>query len=400
MGKHSMRMVFVRELSECQTQIRQRFNGVQRQQLYFEQLLSLKESLMVYEKCNTRGIEIRDVQFSNRSVYDTVTTMKRPDMKKAHVQRMAHSQGHQRYHTSRTAVPQSDGEKKFYGQLSDLVTSAPPNDFLFLLHDFSARFGMEWVTYSRIGYPAPLVNRFLVYGILVDFSVWNIFDQGHINLLHFGVTLKEAIFDQHRVCNSILHGNEHVDEAWQTVKGAMLAVFSAVCSTSPIRPQDHWMSARSLSMTDTRKSIPAGNEYDGARKSLKRQIEKSLRKDRELWWTSKTREVEKAFAAGNSRVLYQLIRSTGPRKVMQKVVVRQIHMRRQNDLPYDKFMGTSMLFITFPKTVNSATQVLFLHECKATFKLDDYVRLEITDYLSCVSKRASSVLNSSDDYVC
>ncbi|GAA53977.1 hypothetical protein CLF_111784 [Clonorchis sinensis] len=53
--------------------------------------------------------------------------------------------------------------------------------------------------------------------------------------------------------------------------------------TSPIRPQDHWISARSLSMIDARKSIPAGNEYDGARKSLKRQIVKSLRKDRELW---------------------------------------------------------------------------------------------------------------------
>ncbi|KER31894.1 hypothetical protein T265_01978 [Opisthorchis viverrini] len=50
------------------------------------------------------------------------------------------------------------------------------------------------------------------------------------------------------------------------------------------------------------------------RKSLKRQIVKSLRKDRELWWTSKAREMENAFATGNSRVLYQLIRSTGPRK--------------------------------------------------------------------------------------
>ncbi|KER26834.1 hypothetical protein T265_05969 [Opisthorchis viverrini] len=92
----------------------------------------------------------------------------------------------------------------------------------------------------------------------------------------------------------------------------MLAAFSTVCSTSPIPPQDPWMSSRSLSMIDARKAIPAGNEYDGARKSLKRQI--SLRKDRELWWTSKAREMEKAFATGNSRVLYQLIRSTGPRK--------------------------------------------------------------------------------------
>ncbi|GAA54842.1 hypothetical protein CLF_105790 [Clonorchis sinensis] len=50
-----------------------------------------------------------------------------------------------------------------------------------------------------------------------------------------------------------------VDEAWQNVKEAMLAAFSAVCPTSPIRPQNHWISARSLSMIDARKSIPAGN---------------------------------------------------------------------------------------------------------------------------------------------
>ncbi|KER19089.1 hypothetical protein T265_12014 [Opisthorchis viverrini] len=47
--------------------------------------------------------------------------------------------------------------------------------------------------------------------------------------------------------------------------------------TSPIRLQDHWVSSKSLSMIDARKVIPTGNEYDSARKSLKR-----LRKDREL----------------------------------------------------------------------------------------------------------------------
>ncbi|GAA50552.1 hypothetical protein CLF_104713 [Clonorchis sinensis] len=55
-------------------------------------------------------------------------------------------------------------------------------------------------------------------------------------------------------------GSEHVDEAWRNVKGAMLEAFSAVCPTFPIRPQHHWMSTRSLSMNDARKSIPAGND--------------------------------------------------------------------------------------------------------------------------------------------
>ncbi|GAA52633.1 F-box protein 8 [Clonorchis sinensis] len=51
--------------------------------------------------------------------------------------------------------------------------------------------------------------------------------------------------------NQYCTGSDYVDEAWQNVKGAMLAVFSTVCSTSPIRPQDHWMSAGSLSMLPT-----------------------------------------------------------------------------------------------------------------------------------------------------
>ncbi|GAA48295.1 hypothetical protein CLF_101431 [Clonorchis sinensis] len=69
-----------------------------------------------------------------------------------------------------------------------------------------------------------------------------------------------------------------------------------------------------VSMIDARKAIPPCNEYDGALRSLKRQLVKTLMKDRELWWKSKARYMEKAFATGNSRALYQLIRSTGPTK--------------------------------------------------------------------------------------
>ncbi|GAA56773.1 ATP-binding cassette transporter [Clonorchis sinensis] len=79
-----------------------------------------------------------------------------------------------------------------------------------------------------------------------------------------------------------------------------------------IRPQDHWISSRS--MTDTRKSMPGGNEYDGARKYLKRQLVKSLREDREPWWISKAQEMKKSSATGNSHALYHLMRSTDPRK--------------------------------------------------------------------------------------
>ncbi|GAA50634.1 hypothetical protein CLF_104818, partial [Clonorchis sinensis] len=57
----------------------------------------------------------------------------------------------------------------------------------------------------------------------------------------------------------------------------------------PFSRTDHWTSSRSISMIDIRKSIPAGNEYDGARKSIKRQLVRSLRKDLKLWWITKAK---------------------------------------------------------------------------------------------------------------
>ncbi|GAA47699.1 hypothetical protein CLF_100693, partial [Clonorchis sinensis] len=59
--------------------------------------------------------------------------------------------------------------------------------------------------------------------------------------------------------NQYCTGSEHVDEAWQNVKGAMLAAFSAVCPTSPIRPQDHWMSASPLMYLRTNLSACSSN---------------------------------------------------------------------------------------------------------------------------------------------
>ena len=75
-----------------------------------------------------------------------------------------------------------------------------------------------------------------------------------------------------------------------------------------------WISSHSAALIDARKKICSDHRYDEQRKSLKRRLTKSLRKDREQWWIAKAQEMEKAAAIGNSRVLFQLIRNTGPRK--------------------------------------------------------------------------------------
>jgi hypothetical protein len=94
----------------------------------------------------------------------------------------------------------------------------------------------------------------------------------------------------------------------------MLSAFDTVCPHSSTRPNEHWISSRSAALIEARKALPASTSHDNARRSLKRRITKSLRNDRERWWIAKARDMEKAFATGNSRALFELIRSTGPRK--------------------------------------------------------------------------------------
>ena len=73
-----------------------------------------------------------------------------------------------------------------------------------------------------------------------------------------------------------------------------------------------------------------GELYDTQRKNLKRRIPKSLRTDREHWWVSKARELERADTIGNQRPVFQLIRQTGWRKILSvKLSQRKlIHVSR------------------------------------------------------------------------
>ena len=122
------------------------------------------------------------------------------------------------------------------------------------------------------------------------------------------------------LARKLLETHSHVDDedcledGWRRVKEAMLSAFRTACPAHLIRLNEHWISSRSADLIAARKSIPATSDYDGARRSLKRRIIRSLKNDRERWWISKAQEMEKAFAAGNSRALFQLIRSTGQKK--------------------------------------------------------------------------------------
>ncbi|GAA54036.1 ATP-binding cassette transporter [Clonorchis sinensis] len=121
-----------------------------------------------------------------------------------------------------------------------------------------------------------------------------------------------------------------LEDGWRRVKEAMLSAFRTACPAHLIRLNEHWISSRSADLIAARKSIPASSDYDGARRSLKRRIIRSLKNDRERWWISKAQEMEKAFAAGNSRALFQLIRSTGQKKAgVSETICRAMGLRDQ-----------------------------------------------------------------------
>ena len=115
----------------------------------------------------------------------------------------------------------------------------------------------------------------------------------------------------------------NVEEDWNHIKEAMLSASKAVCPLNPGHAKEHWISTESANLIESRKTIPASNDYDAARKSLRRRIKNSLRRDRERWWLSKARAMEKAFASGDSRTLFQLIRSTGPKVAGVSETIRE-----------------------------------------------------------------------------
>ncbi|XP_018654888.1 hypothetical protein Smp_112270 [Schistosoma mansoni] len=65
---------------------------------------------------------------------------------------------------------------------------------------------------------------------------------------------------------------------------------------------------------DSCKLIPSGSEHDEERKEIRSRLTKSLRNDREQWWATKAKEMEKAAAVGNTRQLFRLIKETGIKK--------------------------------------------------------------------------------------
>ncbi|CAH8520804.1 unnamed protein product [Schistosoma haematobium] len=77
--------------------------------------------------------------------------------------------------------------------------------------------------------------------------------------------------------------------------------------------KNQWISSKSITLMDSRKLVPSGSEHDEERQ-IRSTLRKSLRNDREQWWATKAKEMEKAATIGNTRQLYRLIKETGTNK--------------------------------------------------------------------------------------
>ncbi|CAH8527322.1 unnamed protein product [Dicrocoelium dendriticum] len=112
-----------------------------------------------------------------------------------------------------------------------------------------------------------------------------------------------------------------VEDHWSHIRQALLLAGMSSCGKANCQT-GHWVSTQSLELMNARRRIPAGSEYNEARKNLRAKLRASLKKDLETWWFHRASEMETAAAVGNHRKLFRLIRETGSRKSSVSETIR------------------------------------------------------------------------------
>ena len=106
-----------------------------------------------------------------------------------------------------------------------------------------------------------------------------------------------------------------IDAEWNRIEEAIRSAASNACGvTEKSNAHDHWISTRAIQLMEQRRQLPFEKGYNSAKRSLKRQLNKQLKMDREAWWNEIAGQMEIAAAAGNSGRLFKLIRNTGGRR--------------------------------------------------------------------------------------
>jgi len=119
------------------------------------------------------------------------------------------------------------------------------------------------------------------------------------------------------LARQLQHEHMETENDWSNIRDALKsdAAVAAACSDTQNTTRRPWISARSTSIMESRCRIPADRQYDRERQQIRRQLTLSLRNDREQWWITKAKEMERAGLANNNRLLFRLIKQTGTKRI-------------------------------------------------------------------------------------
>ncbi|CAH8571533.1 unnamed protein product [Dicrocoelium dendriticum] len=101
---------------------------------------------------------------------------------------------------------------------------------------------------------------------------------------------------------------------WNRISAVIHYAGASACGTINRHRTSYWVSERSVNLLESRRNLPTGYEHNVTRRTIRREIKRSLRADKEAWWTSLAQQMEEVGAVSNYRKLFRLIRTTSPRK--------------------------------------------------------------------------------------
>ena len=133
-------------------------------------------------------------------------------------------------------------------------------------------------------------------------------------ILDIGQLRKPSVRDEFRLqlqnrfeALSSIPEESSIDQTWQSVKSCVQETAVSVLGNKK-RPTKDWISAETIQLADNAKQAKAAN--DPTFRELRRATGRSARNDRNAYWSEIATAMENAAAVGDSRKLYQLLKST------------------------------------------------------------------------------------------
>ena len=162
--------------------------------------------------------------------------------------------------------------------------------------------------------------------VLADFSLRFGGKRKHVRKhLHTARLADPKVLHHFQSCLTSELSKDHptdVEGHWSHIREALKKASSEACGFTK-RIMDKWISNRSLDILQSLHDTPPDSAHSTTRRNNRKQLREQLKQDRECWWKEQAADMERAAFAGNTRKLFQLIRSTGGRKCGVSETIRE-----------------------------------------------------------------------------